>query len=106
MMAMYLLEARIQIPINRRQLIMVSWPGSSVVVVSPFQQVRERYKIDSTSSPGGVTSAFSTIGPVICTSCQPGNQHLRSPEAETPVVRVAAKRGAPATGGPLAPLQS
>jgi hypothetical protein len=39
------------------------------VVVPLFQQIRERYKIDSTFIPGGRdASAFSTIGPVICTS--------------------------------------
>jgi hypothetical protein len=69
MMAMYLLEARIQIPYSNRAPAHHGFglAGSSVVVPL-FQQVRERYKIDSTFIPGGRdASAFSTIGPVICT---------------------------------------
>src|SRR5205807_8205801 len=42
----------------------------SAVVVPLFQQVRERYRSESTFISGGRdASAVSTIGPAICTSC-------------------------------------
>jgi hypothetical protein len=68
LMAMKLLEARIQILHSNREPAHRGFGGSSVVVPL-FQQVRERYKTDSTFIPAGRdASALSTIGPVICTS--------------------------------------
>src|SRR5260221_166327 len=73
MMAMYLLEGRIQILHSNRVPAHHGFGlADSAVVVPLFQQVRERYRIDSTFIPGGRdASAFSTIGPVICTSWPP-----------------------------------
>jgi hypothetical protein len=69
-MTMDLLEARIQILHSGRVPARHGFglAGSSVVAAL-FQQVRARYKIDSTFIPGGrAASAFSMIGPAICTS--------------------------------------
>jgi hypothetical protein len=73
MMAMNLSEARIQIlhsnraPAHHGFGLAGSLAGSLVPL---FQQVRARYKIDSTFIPGGrdASAFFSTIGPAICTS--------------------------------------
>src|SRR5439155_19775836 len=70
MMAMYLSEARIQILHSNRVPAHHGFGlAGSAIVVPLFQQARERYKIDSTLiAAGRDASAFSTIGPVICTS--------------------------------------
>src|SRR5215469_17030028 len=96
----------IALPSNRLPAHHGLGPAGSVVPL--FQQVRDRYKIDSTFMPAARdASAFSTIGPVISTSWPTWKFSISwSPCRRNTSGARSANGGAPAIDGRSPPLQS